>query len=140
MDKKRITRQLQLATDLPRVHGDRVQLQQVMLNLILNAIEAMSTVNDRPRELFVGTCVHDKTEVRVTVRDSGIGLDPESLEKVFAAFHTTKPGGLGMGLSISRSIVENHSGRLWATTNDGPGTTFQFTLSTLWAEAQSPEP
>jgi C4-dicarboxylate-specific signal transduction histidine kinase len=140
MDKKRITRQLQLAIDLPRVHGDRVQLQQVMLNLILNAIEAMSTVEDRPRELFVGTCVHDQTEVRVTVRDSGIGLDPESLEKVFTAFHTTKPGGLGMGLSISRSIVENHSGRLWATTNDSPGTTFQFTLSTLWTEAQTPEP
>jgi PAS domain S-box-containing protein len=140
MDKKRITRQLQLATDLPRVHGDRVQLQQVLLNLILNAIEAMNTVEGRPRELFVGTCVQEKTEVRVTVRDSGIGLDPESLEKVFAAFHTTKPGGLGMGLSISRSIVENHSGRLWATANDGPGTTFQFTLSTLWAEAQKPEP
>ena len=139
MDKKRITRQLQLATDLPRVHGDRVQLQQVMLNLILNAIEAMSTVEGRPRELFVGTCLHEKTEVRVTVRDSGIGLDPESLEKVFAAFHTTKPGGLGMGLSISRSIVENHSGRLWATTNDGHGTTFQFTLSALWAEDQKPK-
>ena len=139
MDKKRITRKLQLATDLPRVHGDRVQLQQVMLNLVLNAIEAMSTVEGRPRELFVGTCVHEKTEVRVTVRDSGIGLDSESLEKVFAAFHTTKPGGLGMGLSISRSIVENHSGRLWATTNHGHGTTFQFTLSALWAEDQKPK-
>jgi PAS domain S-box-containing protein len=138
MDKKRITRKLQLADQLPRVHGDRVQLQQVMLNLILNAIEAMSAVEGRPRELTVGTRVPDETGVLVTVRDSGIGLDPESLEKVFAAFHTTKPGGLGMGLSISRSIVENHSGRLWATANDGPGTTFQFTLSTLWAEAGKP--
>lgn len=131
MDKKRITRKLQLAEGLPRVHGDRVQLQQVMLNLILNAIEAMSTVEGRPRELTVETRVPEETVVLVSVRDSGIGLDPESLEKVFAAFHTTKPGGLGMGLSISRSIVENHFGRLWATANDGPGTTFQFTLSTL---------
>jgi PAS domain S-box-containing protein len=131
MDKKRITRKLQLADELPRVYGDRVQLQQVMLNLILNAIEAMSTVEGRLRELTIGTQVPNETAVLVTVRDSGIGLDPESLEKVFAAFHTTKPGGLGMGLSISRSIVENHSGRLWVTANDGPGTTFQFTLSTL---------
>jgi signal transduction histidine kinase len=129
MDKKRITRKLQLADDLPRVHGDRVQLQQVLLNLILNAMEAMSTVEGRPRELTIGTRVHQKIEVLVTVRDSGIGLDPETMEKVFAPFHTTKPGGLGMGLSISRSIVENHSGRLWATANDGPGATFQFTLS-----------
>jgi PAS domain S-box-containing protein len=130
MDKKRITRKLQLADDLPRIHGDRVQLQQVMLNLILNAIEAMSTVENRPRELLVGTRVQEETEVLVTVRDSGLGLDPESLEKVFAAFHTTKPGGLGMGLSISRSIVENHSGRIWAMANDGYGATFQFTLAT----------
>jgi PAS domain S-box-containing protein len=129
MDRKRITRKLQLADELPRVHGDRVQLQQVMLNLILNAIEAMSMVEGRPRELIVGTAASEETGVLVTVRDSGIGLDPESMEKVFAAFHTTKPGGLGMGLSISRSIVENHSGRLWARANDGPGSTFLFTLS-----------
>jgi PAS domain S-box-containing protein len=136
MDKKRITRKLQLADDLPRVHGDRVQLQQVLLNLILNAMEAMSTVEGRPRELTIGTRVHQKIEVLVTVRDSGIGLDPETMEKVFAPFHTTKPGGLGMGLSISRSIVENHSGRLWATANNGPGATFQFTLS---ADSRIPE-
>jgi PAS domain S-box-containing protein len=131
MDKKRITRKLQLADDLPRVVGDRVQLQQVMLNLILNAMEAMSTVEGRRRELIVETRVYQETEVLVTVRDSGPGLDPENMEKAFAAFHTTKPGGLGMGLSISRSIVENHAGRLWATANDGPGATFQFTLSLL---------
>jgi C4-dicarboxylate-specific signal transduction histidine kinase len=130
MDKKRIIRKLQLTEGLPRVLGDRVQLQQVMLNLILNAIEAMSTVEGRPRELIVGTRVRQETEVMVTVRDTGIGLDPENLEGVFAAFHTTKPGGLGMGLSISRSIVENHAGRIWATANDGPGATFQFTVST----------
>ena len=128
MDKKRITRQLQLASDLPQVFGDRVQLQQVMLNLILNGVEAMSTVEGRSRELFVGTRVKEEAEVLVTVRDSGPGLDPRSMEQVFVAFHTTKPGGLGMGLSISRSIVENHAGRLWATANDGPGATFQFTL------------
>jgi C4-dicarboxylate-specific signal transduction histidine kinase len=130
MDKKRITRQLQLAPDLPKVFGDRVQLQQVMLNLILNAVEAMSTVKGRPRELIVSTQMAEETEVLVTVRDSGPGLDPESMEQIFAAFHTTKPGGLGMGLSISRSIVENHFGRLWVAANDGPGATFHFTLLT----------
>jgi signal transduction histidine kinase len=136
MDKKRITRKLQLADDLPRVVGDRVQLQQVMLNLILNAIEAMSMIENRPRELVLETRVHKEAEVLVTIRDSGPGLDPESIEKVFTAFHTTKTGGLGMGLSISRSIVENHAGRLWATANDGPGATFQFTLSTNSSEGQ----
>jgi predicted ATPase/signal transduction histidine kinase/GAF domain-containing protein len=130
MDKKRITRKLQLADDLPRIVGDRVQLQQVMLNLILNAIEAMSIVEDRSRELVAGTRLHKETEVLVTIRDSGPGLDPESIERAFTAFYTTKPGGLGMGLSISRSIVESHAGRLWAVANDGPGATFQFTLST----------
>jgi predicted ATPase/signal transduction histidine kinase/GAF domain-containing protein len=137
MDKKRVTRKLQLADDLPRVVGDRVQLQQVMLNLILNAIEAMSIVDDRSRELIVETRVHRETEVLVTIRDSGPGLDPESIEKVFTAFHTTKPGGLGMGLSISRSIIENHAGRLWAAANDGPGVAFHFTLSTNSYEGQS---
>jgi len=134
MDKKRITRKLQLADDLPRVVGDRVQLQQVMLNLILNAIEAMSIVEDRSRELVVGTRIYKETEVLVTIRDSGPGLNPDSIERVFTAFHTTKPGGLGMGLSISRSIVESHAGRLWAVANDGPGATFQFTLSTNSSE------
>jgi signal transduction histidine kinase len=136
MDKKRITRKLQLANDLPRVVGDRVQLQQVMLNLILNAIEAMSIVENRSRDLVVETRVHKEKQVLVAIRDSGPGLDPDSIEKVFAAFHTTKPGGLGMGLSISRSIVENHGGRLWAAANDGPGATFQFTLSSNSFEGQ----
>jgi C4-dicarboxylate-specific signal transduction histidine kinase len=113
MDKKRITRHLQLAVDLPRVYGDRVQLQQVMLNLILNAMEAMSTVEGRTRELFVGTQIEKETEVLLTVRDSGIGLDPQSEERVFAAFHTTKPGGLGMGL---RSAAPS-----WRITPDGFG-------------------
>jgi PAS domain S-box-containing protein len=130
MDKKRVILRLKLAPELPRVPGDRVQLQQVLLNLILNGIEAMGRVENRPRELILGTQVNVEGQVLVTVRDSGTGLDPEGLEQAFTAFHTTKPGGLGMGLSISRSIIENHAGRLWATTNEGPGMTFQFTLST----------
>ena len=130
MDKKQIGLRLQLAADLPLVLGDRVQLQQVMLNLILNAIDAMSTVEGRSRDLIVITQVTEKANILVTVRDSGTGLDPGSMDQIFAAFHTTKPGGMGMGLSISRSIVENHSGRLWVTAHDGPGASFHFTLLT----------
>jgi C4-dicarboxylate-specific signal transduction histidine kinase len=134
MDKKRIALRLQMAPDLPRVLGDKVQVQQVMLNLILNGIEAMSTVEDRSRDLVIGTQVHEEAEVVVMVHDSGTGLGPGSMEQLFAAFHTTKPGGLGMGLSISRTIVQNHSGRLWATGNRGPGATFHFTLLTHQAQ------
>jgi C4-dicarboxylate-specific signal transduction histidine kinase len=137
MSLHRIVLRLELAPDLVPVVGDRVQSQQVMLNLILNAIEAMIVVEDRPRELVIRTQVHEQTRVLVTVRDTGPGLDPGSLDKVFAAFHTTKPGGLGMGLSISRSIVETHHGRLWVTANEGPGATFQFTLLAHRATAQS---
>jgi signal transduction histidine kinase len=126
--KNKVALQMELAANLPPVMGDRVQLQQVVVNLILNAIEAMSTVEYRERDLVIRTQRGDGDEVRVAVRDSGIGLDPLRAERIFDAFHTTKPGGLGMGLSISRSIVENHGGRLWAVSNDGPGATFQFTL------------
>ena len=89
----------------------------------------MSTVHDRERGLVIRTQPGKGGEVRVTVRDSGIGFDPQAAERMFDAFHTTKPGGLGMGLSISRSIVENHGGRLWAVSNEGPGATFEFTLA-----------
>jgi PAS domain S-box-containing protein len=130
MEKQRVALRLELTPDLQPVLGDKVQLQQVMLNLILNAIEAMTTVEERSRELLIQTQHLDGREVLVTVRDSGPGLDSASMDKVFAAFHTTKPGGLGMGLSISRSIVESHSGRLWAAAHDGPGATFRFTLLT----------
>ncbi len=106
-----------------------------MINLILNGIEAMGAVEDPPHQLIIGTQVHEGAQVLVRVRDSGTGLDPESMEKLFAAFHTSKPGGLGMGLSISRSIVENHSGRLWVEANDGPGVTFQFTLLAHYVSA-----
>ncbi len=128
MNKQRVALRLELSPDLPNILGDRVQLQQVMLNLILNAIDAMATVRDRARDLAIQTQNSDERNVMVTVRDSGIGLHPESIENVFTAFHTTKPGGLGMGLPISRSIVENHAGRLWVTSNEGPGASFYFTL------------
>jgi PAS domain S-box-containing protein len=128
MDKRRVRLRLDLAIELPPILGDRVQLQQVMVNLILNAMEAMSIPEVHSRELAIGTDVRAEVEILVTVRDSGPGLQPERMEQVFAPFHTTKPGGLGMGLSISRSIVENLGGRLWATSNDGPGATFQFTI------------
>jgi PAS domain S-box-containing protein len=126
----RASLQTRLAATLPPIWGDRIQLQQVMLNLLMNASEAMSTVSDRRRELLVTTDRGEATEVVIAVRDSGPGLDPRSLDRLFDAFYTTKPGGLGMGLAISRSIVEAHGGRLWATANDGPGATFQFTLPT----------
>jgi signal transduction histidine kinase len=125
-----VSLQTRLAATLPPIWGDRIQLQQVMLNLLMNASEAMSTVSDRRRELLVTTDRGEATEVVIAVRDSGPGLDPRSLDRLFDAFYTTKPGGLGMGLAISRSIVEAHGGRLWATANDGPGATFQFTLPT----------
>jgi signal transduction histidine kinase len=105
-----------------------VQLQQVVLNLVLNGLEAMSTVADRPRELAIETKREDAEHVRVAVRDVGVGLDPESIHRLFDAFYTTKRGGMGMGLSISRSIIENHGGRLWAVPNEGPGATFLFTV------------
>jgi PAS domain S-box-containing protein len=126
--RNKVVLRMELAADLPPVMGDRVQLQQVVVNLMLNAIEAMSTVEERERELVIRTQRGKGDEVRVTVQDCGIGFDPLNPERMFDAFHTTKPGGLGMGLSISRSIVESHGGRLWAVPNDGPGAAFQFTL------------
>jgi PAS domain S-box-containing protein len=126
--RNKVALRTELAADLPPVTGDRVQLQQVIMNLILNAIEAMSTVEGRARELVIRTQRGKTDQVRVAVQDSGIGFDPQSAERMFDAFHSTKPGGLGMGLSISRSIVQSHGGRLWAVSNDGPGATFQFSL------------
>jgi len=123
-----VTLRLESADDLSPVSGDRVQLQQVLLNLIMNGVEAMSTVGERPRELVIRTQNDDADHVRVTVQDSGMGLDPQSMERIFDAFYTTKHGGMGMGLSISRSIVQNHGGRLWAVANDSPGTTLHFTV------------
>jgi PAS domain S-box-containing protein len=120
----------ELAEGLPVVHADRVQLQQVVLNLVVNAVEAMSGVGDGPRQLLIttGTIEGDAKGVLVAVRDSGPGLAPASLERLFEAFYTTKPGGLGMGLSICHSIIEANGGRLWATANLPQGAVFQFTL------------
>ncbi|HWU40935.1 MAG TPA: ATP-binding protein, partial [Candidatus Acidoferrum sp.] len=116
------------AEDLSPVLGDRVQLQQVVLNLVMNGIEAMSSVGERARELAITTRNIDADQVQVTVEDSGIGIEPQKLDQIFESFYTTKPGGMGMGLSISRSIVQAHGGRLWATARDGAGTMFHFTL------------
>jgi signal transduction histidine kinase len=118
----------ELGEDLPRVLGDAVQLQQVVLNLLLNGLDAMHAVQGRPRELVIHTQREATDRVRVSVQDSGAGIDPALAPRIFDAFYTTKGSGMGMGLSISRSIVEQHGGRLWAVPNDGPGTTFQFTV------------
>jgi PAS domain S-box-containing protein len=127
--KNGVSVQTQLAEDLPPVQGDRVQLQQVILNLIINAVEAMSGVSEGARELLISTGKAESDAVLVSVCDSGPGLAPASLERLFEAFYTTKPGGLGMGLSICRSIIEAHGGRLWATGNIPQGAIFQFTLN-----------
>src|SRR5712692_2207837 len=126
--RNNVTLRMELEDDLSPVLGDRVQLQQVVLNLVMNGVEAMSTVGERPRELVIRTQKDEADQVRVAVQDSGMGLDPQSRERIFDAFYTTKDEGMGVGLSISRSIVQNHGGRLWAVANDGPGTTFQFTV------------
>jgi PAS domain S-box-containing protein len=127
LHRNRVVLQPELADDLPIVTGDRIQLQQVVLNLLRNASEAMVGVEDRPRHLLIRT-ERDHEGVRVTVRDAGVGLDRQSMDKLFDAFYTTKAGGMGIGLSVSRSIVERHHGRLWAEPNDGPGATFSFSI------------
>jgi PAS domain S-box-containing protein len=124
--RSKVTLWTELADDLSPVLGDRVQMQQVILNLVTNGVQAMSTVERR--ELVIRTRNEEPDQVRVTVRDSGIGLDPQSMQRIYDAFYTTKQGGMGMGLSISRSIVQDHGGRLWAVANDGRGTTFHFTV------------
>ena len=119
---------LELAGDLPRVLADRIQLQQVLLNLIGNAADAMRFVGDRSRELVIRTAVLEPRTVSLAVEDTGIGVEPDQWDRLFEPFHTTKPDGLGMGLTISRSIIESHGGRLWAERNAGPGMTFRFSL------------
>ena len=119
---------LELANNLLPVTGDRVQLQQVILNLIGNATDAMRTVDDRPRQLAIRTRCGENEWVHVTMQDSGIGFDPRDVERLFDAFYTTKQDGMGIGLSLCRSIVEGHQGRLWATPNEGHGATFSFSI------------
>ena len=128
LQRNRVALQLELAEDLPTIIGDRIQLQQVILNLLRNASDAMVDVHDRPRQLLVRTEREDGDRVRVSVRDAGVGVDPRSMNKLFDAFYTTKSDGMGIGLSVSRSIIEGHQGRLWAESNDGPGATFSFSI------------
>jgi PAS domain S-box-containing protein len=135
--RNRVALQARLLSDLAPILGDRIQLQQVILNLIINAVEAMSRVSEGPREVLVGSGNNGSDGVLVAVRDSGPGLDAERLDHIFDAFYTTKPNGLGMGLAISRSIIEAHGGRLWATPNVPRGAILQFMLPAVGEEVSS---
>ena len=128
LQRNRVILQLELAEDLPPVTGDRVQLQQVTLNLLRNACDAMDCVEDRARKLLVRSQREGDGRVRLSVQDAGCGVTPQGFERLCEAFYTTKSGGMGIGLSVSRSIIERHQGRLWAEPNDGPGTTFSFSI------------
>jgi PAS domain S-box-containing protein len=141
LQRSRVIVRAELADELPPVVGDRVQLQQVILNLLLNAADAMSGIDDRPRQMVIRTERAESETVSLTVQDVGVGLDAESAEKLFEAFYTTKSEGMGIGLSISRSIIDNHGGRLWARPNDGPGVSFTFSVPcTADGPAPAPEP
>ncbi len=118
----------ELSSALPDVLGDRVQLQQVVINLLINGIEAMASITDRPREIRIRSQLHEAGQVLVAVLDSGNGIESATADQLFSPFFTTKPGGMGMGLSISRSIVRAHGGRLWVSPNPDHGAAFQFTV------------
>jgi signal transduction histidine kinase len=126
--RQRVALRTELAAGLPPVWGDRIQLQQVLLNLLMNGMEAMRAVAERSRQLRIRSGTQGPQDIFVAVQDSGLGLDAQTLDRIFDAFYTTKPDGMGMGLSISRTIIEAHGGRLWATPDDGGGATLQFTL------------
>jgi signal transduction histidine kinase len=126
--RSRIMLRQELANDLPTVTGDRIQLQQVILNLLRNATDAMSDNNDRSRELIIRTDVDEGDCVRLTVQDTGTGITTQNINRLFEAFFTTKRDGMGMGLSVCRSIIDRHGGRLWATPNDGAGAAFSFSI------------
>jgi PAS domain S-box-containing protein len=128
LQRNRVILRPELADDLPPVTGDRVQLQQVILNLLRNASDAMITISDRPRRLVIRTERDEADRVRLTVQDAGVGFEPQAVGRLFEAFYSTKNGGMGIGLSVSRSIIESHHGRLWAAPNDGPGATFSFSI------------
>jgi PAS domain S-box-containing protein len=128
VQKNGVTLRQEFADGLPPALGDRIQLQQVILNLLRNAADAMSTIDDRPRELLIRTERDEGNHVRLSVKDSGVGFAPQVAGKIFEAFYTTKTDGMGIGLSVSRSIIEAHQGRLWATPNEGPGCTFSFAI------------
>lgn len=128
LQRNQVVLRTEFSENLPVVMGDRIQIQQVILNLLMNASDAMSNVDDRPRELVVRTEQDGSDCVRFSVKDVGVGLGSHNTEKFFEAFYTTKSSGMGIGLSVSRSIIESHDGRLWATPNDGPGATFSFSI------------
>ncbi|MGJ7506365.1 sensor histidine kinase [Variovorax sp. GT1P44] len=128
LHRSRVIPRPDLAADLPRITGDRVALQQVILNLLLNASDAMRGVHDRPRKLVIRTARDEGNCVRLTVEDAGVGLNSQDADRLFDAFYTTKVDAMGIGLSVSRSIIERHQGRLWASANDGPGATFSFSI------------
>jgi len=128
LQRNQVILQQELADDLPLITGDRVQLQQVILNLVGNASEAMNAVDDRPRALLIRTERDGDDHVRLTVKDVGVGFSPQAADRLFEAFYTTKADGMGIGLSVSRSIIDAHQGRLWAALNDGPGCTFSFAI------------
>ena len=128
LQRSRVILRTELADDLPPVAGDRVQLQQVILNLLRNASDAMGGVEDRPRQLRISTERDEGERVRLSVQDAGVGFDPQAANRLFEPFYTTKNDGMGIGLSVSRSIIESHQGRLWAAPNDGPGATFSFSI------------
>jgi signal transduction histidine kinase len=128
LQRHRVMLRTELADDLPLITGNRVQLQQVILNLLRNASDAMAGVDDGRRQLLIRTQRDDGDRVRLTVRDVGVGLEAHVMDKLFQAFYTTKSSGMGIGLSVSRSIIEKHGGRLWAEPNDGPGATFAFSI------------
>jgi signal transduction histidine kinase len=123
-----ITPRLEFALDLPPVLGDRIELQQVVINLTINGMQAMESVVDRPRDLVIRSAWHEADEILISVEDSGSGIDPHNINRLFTPFFTTRPAEMGMGLSICRSLIEAHGGRIWASNTAGPGTTFQFTL------------
>ncbi len=128
LQRGRVILHAEFADDLPLVTGDRVQLQQVILNLVRNALDAMSGVDDRPRQLRIITDRDEHDRVRLTIQDAGVGFESQDAERLFEALYTTKNEGMGIGLSVSRSIIESHHGRLWAAPNDGPGATFAFSI------------
>ena len=128
LQRSQVVLRQELVDDLPPVTGDRVQLQQVILNLLLNAADAMHGIHDRPRLLVIRTERDTDNHIRLSVQDAGVGFEPQAVAKLFDAFYTTKSSGMGIGLSVSRSIIESHHGRLWAAPNDGPGATFSFSI------------
>ncbi|RWG48515.1 MAG: PAS domain S-box protein [Mesorhizobium sp.] len=131
IQNSRVILRTEFADNLPCVAADRVQLQQVILNLLRNALDAMSAVDDRPRDLLISTAGEEDESVRLSVKDVGVGFDPHAMNKLFEAFYSTKNAGMGVGLAVSRSIIDSHHGRLWAVLNDGPGATFSFSVPSV---------